>query len=501
MEIFATLLMAARMRAHPIGPGGALTLLTGLVAQLLHIALMAAAAPTLIGLHRWMQARLAGRTGASPLQPWRDLVRLLRKQTVLAESASHVTIDAPVACAAATAVAACLVPSFTLGMTLAPFADLLLISGLLMAARASLALAAMDAGTATGGMAASRTMLLGCLAEPALLLVLFVLALLAGSLDLDVVAAMQLENGGDWRIGVGLALAATLLVALIDAMRREALALDLGGRDLALIEAADALRLLVWFNLIGAMFLPFGMARSGRRAGRLGGRDHHLAGQDAAVRCRAGTAACGAWADRAGARGADARCRGAARPAGRGVPVGRHGDRMIGATGAAGSAAVDRPFVCPADRHGGVALRAAGGARSRVARRGVGRDRAPGLALNGVALPVAIARMNSAAPLTLRGNALVSWAGATVLLLAAVAGMTKVATGGMVAVGTSVALLGLLLVVVRSHALAPVLGLLSSQNGLVLVAGAHPGVSLPAALAVAVPLVPALVLVDHWLRR
>jgi formate hydrogenlyase subunit 4 len=237
-----------------------MTLLTGLVTQLLHIALMAATAPTLIGLHGWMRARLAGRAGASPLQPWRDLIRLLRKQTVLAESASNVTIDAPVACAAATAVAACLVPSFALGMTFAPFADLLLISGLLIAARASLALAAMDAGTAVGGMAASRTMLFGTLVEPALLLVLFVVALLAGSLDLDVVAALQIENGADWRTGVGLALAATSLVALIDVMRREALAMDLGGRDLALIEVSDALRLLVWFNLIGAMFLPFGMA-------------------------------------------------------------------------------------------------------------------------------------------------------------------------------------------------------------------------------------------------
>jgi hypothetical protein len=122
-------------------------------------------------------------------------------------------------------------------------------------------------------------------------------------------------------------------------------------------------------------------------------------------------------------------------------------------------------------------------------------------ALSGVALPVAIARTNSAALLTLRGNALVSWAAATVLLLAAAAGMTKAGTGGMVAAGTSVALLGLLLVIARSHVLAPALGLLSSQNGLVLVAGAHPGVSLLAALAVALPLVPALVLVDHWLRR
>ena len=234
----------------------------GIVTQLLHIALMAIATPTLSGLNHWIQARLAGRVGPSPLQPWQDLVRLLRKQTVLAEGASNVTIDAPVACAAATTIAACLVPSFTLGMTLAPFADLLLIAGLLMAARAALAMAAMDAGTAQGGIAASRTMLLGCLVAPALLLVLFVLALLAGSLNLDVIAALQLENGGDWRIGVGLALAATLLVALIDVMPRETLALDLGGRDLALIEATEALRLLVWFNLIGAMFLPFGMARA-----------------------------------------------------------------------------------------------------------------------------------------------------------------------------------------------------------------------------------------------
>ena len=57
-------------------------------------------------------------------------------------------------------------------------------------------------------------------------------------------------------------MAFALLVALIDVMRRETLALDLGGRDLTLIEAASALRLLVWFNLIGALFLPIGMARS-----------------------------------------------------------------------------------------------------------------------------------------------------------------------------------------------------------------------------------------------
>ena len=240
-----------------------MTLLAGLVAQLLHIALMAAVAPTLVGVLRWMQARLAGRVGPSPLQPWRELIRLLRKQTVLAEGASSVTTYAPMASAAATAVVAGLVPSFALGMTFAPFADLLAIAGLLTAARCSLALAAMDAGTALGGVGASREMLLACLTEPALLLVLFALALLAGSLNLDLIAATQMENGVDWRIGMAIALAATVLVALADTMRHQVLASDLTGRGLALTEVTDALRLLVWFNLIGAMFLPFGMARSG----------------------------------------------------------------------------------------------------------------------------------------------------------------------------------------------------------------------------------------------
>ena len=61
----------------------------------LHIALMLAAAPTLIGVIRWMQARLVGRAGPPILQPWQDLARLLRKQPVMAESASEVSAIAP----------------------------------------------------------------------------------------------------------------------------------------------------------------------------------------------------------------------------------------------------------------------------------------------------------------------------------------------------------------------------------------------------------------------
>lgn len=230
--------------------------LEALLAECLHIGLVLLAAPTLLGLCAWAEAVIAGRDGPPVLEPWHELARLLRKQRLVAESASAVTDVAPVAAVAALAVGACLVPSFALGMTLAPFADLLAVVGLLALARAALALAAMDAGTAGGGMSASRTMALGCLAEAALLMVAFVLALRAGSLNLDVITAMQQESGLGWPAGVSLAFAATLLIALI---QPGSAAAEFGGPDLALVRIASGLRLLIWFGLIGALFLPFGM--------------------------------------------------------------------------------------------------------------------------------------------------------------------------------------------------------------------------------------------------
>ena len=241
---------------------------------MLHVALLLAVAPLLTGYIAWFEARLAGHAGPSLLQPWRDMARLLRKQRVVAESVSELLPIAPLVAFAAIVTAAALVPSFTLGMLLAPLSDLLVIAGLLALARCALALAGMDAGTALGGMGASRTMTLACCAEPALLLVIFTLALLAGSSNLDLVAAMRQESSAVWRISDGLAVAAVLLVALADtgrglvrpgeraelAMLDQAVNLEFSGQDLALIEATAALRLLLWFDLICAMFLPFRIA-------------------------------------------------------------------------------------------------------------------------------------------------------------------------------------------------------------------------------------------------
>ena len=239
-----------------------------LLALLLHAVLMLAAAPTLAGLLRAARARLMGRAGLPPQQPWRDLVRLLRKHPVVADQASFVTAGAPYACFAATAAVALLVPSFALGMASAPASDLFVIIGLLALARIAMALAALDAGTASGGIGASRAGLLAAFAEPALALVVLSVALVAGGTNLDHAAAALREGG--WQGGsVSLALAgvATAMVALVEAGHLEASDWELSGRHLALVELAGQLRLLAWFDLTAALFLPFGLAPEGAAPG------------------------------------------------------------------------------------------------------------------------------------------------------------------------------------------------------------------------------------------
>ncbi len=241
----------------------------------LHLALMLAAAPLVLGLTKRIKARMVGRIGPPVMQPWRDLARMVRKQPVVADGTSFVFRAAPFVNLAAIVAAATLVPSFALGMASAPMADLLVIAGLLALGRAALALAAMDTGTAFGGIGASREMMFSVFAEPAFFLVVFTLALLAGTTNLDAVASLITTGALGLRISMALALVATLIVALVECSRipvdnpathleltmvHEAMVLEYSGRYLALIEFASALKLLVWMSLIGVIFAPFGIA-------------------------------------------------------------------------------------------------------------------------------------------------------------------------------------------------------------------------------------------------
>jgi len=246
----------------------------GFVAFVLHVALMLAAAPVVAGLVRWLKARLIGRAGPPPWQPWREIVRLSRKQPVVAENASFVFRWAPYVVFAATLAAAALVPSFALHMTTAPIADLIVLAGLLSLGRAALALAAMDVGTAFGGIGASREMTFAAYAEPALVLTIFTFALLVSTTNLDSLAAQLHDGAFGLRVSLGLSVLSLLGVALADAGRlpvdnpashlelamvAEAMVLEYSGPPLAVLELSAHLRLLLWMTLIGTLFAPVGL--------------------------------------------------------------------------------------------------------------------------------------------------------------------------------------------------------------------------------------------------
>ncbi|WP_137179115.1 respiratory chain complex I subunit 1 family protein [Roseomonas sp. AR75] len=246
--------------------------------QMLHLALVLAAAPLVVGGVRWLKARMMGRIGPHPLQPWRDLLKLLRKRPVMADNASWISRAAPYLAVAAVVAALALVPSFSRAMLFAPLSDLLLIAGLLALGRVALALAGMDVGTAFGGLGAAREMSFAALAEPALLLVALTFAILAGTTGLEAIAATFQDGAVGLRVSLALALIALCAVAVAENARipvdnpathleltmvHEAMILESSGRHLALWEAAAALQLTLWLALIVAVFLPFGTAPAG----------------------------------------------------------------------------------------------------------------------------------------------------------------------------------------------------------------------------------------------
>ena len=246
-----------------------------LLVQGAQMALVLVLAPLLTGFVRKIQARLLARRGPSLIQPYRDLLRLMRKEVVLADNASWLFRAIPYLIFAATWVAAALVPTFAAGLMFSWTADLIAIIALLASARFFLALAGMDTGTSFGGIGASREMLFASLAEPAMLLIVFTLALVAGSTQLASVAAFLASSDVGLRVSLALALVGLIMVALAEngripidnpathlelTMVHEAMVLEYSGRHLAMIEFAASLKLLLYLSLIVGVFLPWSLA-------------------------------------------------------------------------------------------------------------------------------------------------------------------------------------------------------------------------------------------------
>jgi formate hydrogenlyase subunit 4 len=261
-----------------------LDLALGLVVQGLQMVLVLALAPLLLGFTRKVKARLLRRRGPPVLQPYRDLLKLIRKEAVLAQNASWLFRSAPYLIFAATWVAAALVPTFATGLSFNWAADLIAVTALVGSARFLMALVGMDVGTSFGGLGSSREMLFASLAEPAMIMIVFTVALVAGSTQLSAIANFMLDNA-TLRVSLGLACIGLVIVAVAENARipvdnpathleltmvHEAMLLEYSGRHLAVIEFAAALKLLLYVSLIGCIFAPWGIAPAGAGIGAMG---------------------------------------------------------------------------------------------------------------------------------------------------------------------------------------------------------------------------------------
>jgi formate hydrogenlyase subunit 4 len=232
-------------------------------------------APLFTGFVRKVKARLLRRQGPPLIQPYLDLVRLSRKEVVLADSASWLFRVIPYLVFAPTWVAASLLPRLSSGLLFSWSADLIAIIALLASARFYLALAGLDVGTSFGGIGSSREVMIASLAEPAMIMIVFTLALIAGSTQLSTVAEFMASPQVGLRVSLGLAVVGLVMIAIAEngrvpvdnpathlelTMVHEAMVLEYSGRHLALIELSSSLKLILYVSLLACLFAPWGIA-------------------------------------------------------------------------------------------------------------------------------------------------------------------------------------------------------------------------------------------------
>jgi formate hydrogenlyase subunit 4 len=244
---------------------------------ILQTLLFIGAAPLLSGWIKRVKCRLQNRSAPSLFQPYRDLRKLYRKRPIIAYPASWIFRAAPYIVFASTVLAAAIVPLIAVNLPTAHIADVIVLVGFFALGRTFLVLAGMDIGTAFGGMGSSREMTIASLAEPAMLMAVFTLAMSAHTTNLSQAMRYVLDTGLVLRPSFVFAVSGLILVAIAETGRipvdnpdthleltmiHEAMILEYSGRWLALIEWASQIKLMLYGVLIANIVSPWGLAQA-----------------------------------------------------------------------------------------------------------------------------------------------------------------------------------------------------------------------------------------------
>lgn len=249
----------------------------GVLSQLLALVTALLLAPLLTGWINQWRHWLQNKSAPGLLQPYRMLHKLFQKESLVAVHASQLFRMAPYVVFGCMLLAGAVVPTLSTDLPLSPAADAIALVGLFALARVFISLAAMDVGTAFGTLGARREMLVGFLAEPALLMVLFCASMITGSTSLTVIVETLAHRELTIYPSLLLAGVAFTMVSLAENARvpvdnpdthleltmiHEALILEYSARHLALLEWAASLKLFVYSCIGLALFFPWGVAEA-----------------------------------------------------------------------------------------------------------------------------------------------------------------------------------------------------------------------------------------------
>lgn len=243
------------------------------IGQLLFVVLIA---PLVQGIIKKTKARLQNRLGSDIVQPYRDILKYLRKDAVIAKDASWLTRATPYIALTAASCVALLVPTLYIKAPLGFTGDIILIVYLFAVMRFFMAIAALDSGSAFGGMGSSREMVMSAICEPALLLAMIAVLLSVGTTNASEVVMVLVQR--DWNIfdyGYWLAWLAFLIVLIAETgripydnpdthleltMLHEAMLLEYSGRYFGIIQLAVYVKQALLFTIFANLFMPWGIS-------------------------------------------------------------------------------------------------------------------------------------------------------------------------------------------------------------------------------------------------
>ena len=247
-------------------------------AGLVQLLLFLIISPLVTGGIRTMKARFQIRRGPPIWQPYLDLHKLLRKGMIIPDTASWLFSATPYVVFLTAAMVSLMIPMVAADAPLSVFGGVLAVVYLLALGRFFLALGGLDTGSSFGGLGSSREMTISAIAEPAMMVAIFTVAIAANSTNLSEVAKSAV--GQSWRFLAPsqiLAFGAMFIVLIAETGRipvdnpathleltmiHEAMILEYSGPYLALIEWGGSLKQLVLMTLLVNTFFPFGLSPS-----------------------------------------------------------------------------------------------------------------------------------------------------------------------------------------------------------------------------------------------